>query len=160
MGGQIRKAGKGGRLVTVPITATIRGILWPLRGHHPEAVFTYVAARSIDKTVKESPYRFVAGQRYPMTLSGVATAWRRLRKRAKVEGFRFHDFRHDTGTKLLRETGNLKLVQRALNHRSIKSTLRYAHALDEEVADAMESRLCLKKSRNSTAGRNLKGKSA
>ena len=79
---------------------------------------------------------------------------------SKVEGFRFHDFRHDVGTKLLRETGNLKLVQRALNHRSIKSTLRYAHVLDEEVADAMESRLSLKKSRNSSVGRNLKGKSA
>jgi integrase len=85
-------------------------------------------------------------QRYPMTVSGVATAWKRLRKRAGVEGFRFHDFRHDVGAKLLRETGNLKLVQRALNHRSIKSTLRYAHVLDDEVADAMESRLSLKKS--------------
>jgi hypothetical protein len=35
-------------------------------------------------------------------------------------------------------------VQRALNHRSIKSSLRYAHVLDEEVADAMENRLSLK----------------
>jgi integrase len=40
---QIRKVGKGGNLVTMPITPTIREILWPLRGHHPEHVFTYVA---------------------------------------------------------------------------------------------------------------------
>ena len=53
--------------------------------------------------------------------------------------FRFHDFRHDFGTKLLRETGNLKLVQRALNHADIKTTTRYAHVLDQEVAAAMES---------------------
>ena len=39
---------------------------------------------------------------------------------------------------LLRETGNLKLVQRALNHSNIKTTTRYAHVLDHEVADAME----------------------
>jgi integrase len=127
---QIRKRGKGGKLVTVPITATIRKILWPLRGHHPEHVFTYVAQRTRDGRVQ--------GQRYPLTYSGTKTAWRRLRKRAGVVGFRFHDFRHDLGTKLLRETGNLKLVQRALNHADLKTTTRYAHVLDHEVAEALE----------------------
>jgi integrase len=129
--GQIRKAGKGGRLVTVPITTVIRGILWPLRGHHAEFVFTYAAQRTRDGRVQ--------GQRYPLTLEGIKTAWRRLRKRAGVTGFRFHDFRHDFGTKLLRQTGNLKLVQRALNHADIATTTRYAHVLDAEVAAAMES---------------------
>ena len=57
---------------------------------------------------------------------------------AGVNGFRFHDFRHDHATKLLRESRNLKLVQKALNHRNIKTTLRYAHVLDEEIAEAME----------------------
>jgi site-specific recombinase XerD len=38
----------------------------------------------------------------------------------------------------LRESGNLKLVQKALNHKDIKSTLRYAHVLDEDVANAVE----------------------
>lgn len=122
---QIRKLGKGGKLVTTPITPTIREILWPLRGHHPEHVFTYIAARE-------------QGQRRPLTYTGVQTAWWRLRKRAGVTGFRFHDFRHDFGTKLLRETGNIKLVQRALNHADLKSTTRYAHVLDSDVADAME----------------------
>lgn len=127
---QIRKPGKGGKLVTVPITPTIRSILWPLRGHHAEHVFTYVAVRTRKGLVK--------GHRYPFTYSGAKTAWKRLRKQAGVEGFRFHDFRHDIGTKLLRETGNLKLVQKALNHADIKTTVRYAHVLDEEVAAALE----------------------
>jgi integrase len=122
----------------VPITESIRDILWPLRGHHPDAVFTYVAVRNIDKIIKGKRYRFVAGERYPVTYSGVATAWQRLRKRAGVQGFRFHDHRHDLGTKVLRDTGNLKLVQRALNHSSIRSTVRYAHVLDEDVATALE----------------------
>jgi len=64
--------------------------------------------------------------------------WRRLRKKAGVENFRFHDIRHDVGTKLLRDTGNLKLVQRALHHADIKTTTRYAHVLDEEVAEALD----------------------
>jgi integrase len=127
---QIRKAGKGARLETVPITPTIREILWPLRGHHPVFVFTYQAERTRDGRVK--------GDRHPLTYSGLKTAWRRLRKRAGVSDFRFHDFRHDFGTKLLRETGNLKIVQRALNHRDLKTTTKYAHVLDQEVADAME----------------------
>ena len=39
---RISKPGKGGRRVVAPITSEIRSLLWPLRGHHPEAVFTYV----------------------------------------------------------------------------------------------------------------------
>jgi integrase len=128
---QIRKPGKGGRLVTVRITPTIREILWPLRGHHSEHVFTYEVQRTRNGRNK--------GERHPLTYSGVKTTWRRLRKRAGVVGFRFHDFRHDVGSKLLRKTGNLKLVQRALNHADLKTTTRYAHVLDQEVADAMES---------------------
>jgi integrase len=68
----------------------------------------------------------------------VKIVWRRLRKRAGVVGLRFHDLRHDLATKLLRETGNLKLVQRALNHADLRTTLRYAHVLDAEVAAALE----------------------
>jgi integrase len=51
---------------------------------------------------------------------------------------RFHDLRHTTATRLLRGTGNLKLVQRALNHRDIATTSRYAHVLDTEVAEALQ----------------------
>jgi integrase len=134
---QILKLGKGGKIVTVPITETIREILWPLRGHHPERVFTFVADRTVDGRVK--------GRRYPMTYHGARTAWWQMQKRSGIVGFRFHDFRHDLATKLLRETGNLKLVQRALNHSHIETTVRYAHVLDHEVADAMER---VTKSRN------------
>ena len=42
-------------------------------------------------------------------------------------------------------TQNLKLTQKAMNHRDIKTTLRYAHVLDSEVAEALER---VQKSRN------------
>jgi hypothetical protein len=67
-----------------------------------------------------------------------------------VINFRFHDSRHDLGTKPLRLTGNLKLVQRALNHSDIKTTMRYAHVLDEEVGDAVE-KLAKSRSKSRTA---------
>ncbi len=135
---QIIKIGKGGKHVMTPITAAVREILWPLQGHHPEFVFTYVARRTTDKTIRGRRYVFVKGERYPLTISGTKTRWRRTRERAGVAGFRFHDYRHDFASKLLRDTGNLKLVQRALNHADIKTTVRYAHVLDTEVATALE----------------------
>jgi integrase len=132
---RIEKAGKGDRRVIAHITDEVRSIIWPLRGHHDEVVFTYVAMRTRKKQ------NLVKGQRYPITYSGLKSAWKRIRAAAKVEDFRFHDFRHVFATKLLRETGNLKLVSKALNHSNIKTTTKYAHVVDDEVAagiDAMQ----------------------
>ena len=130
--GQITKLGKGGKRINVTITPTIRDILVASRGHHNEMVFTYVPQRSDTGTIVP------VSNRRPLTYAGVQTEWRRMRKRSGVVGFRFHDLRHDFATKLLRETGNLRLVQKALGHASIKTTTRYAHVLDSEVAEAME----------------------
>lgn len=130
---QIVRLGKGGRRVVVEITPNIREIIFPLLGEHPEFVFTYVAVYGNKRLGR------VRGQRYPLTINGAKTAWQRLRADARLQGFRFHDFRHDFGTKLLRESGgNFKLVQKAMNHRDIKSTLRYAHVLRDDVAEVMQ----------------------
>jgi integrase len=129
----ITKTGKGGRRIICHITPTVREILFPLQGHHPDSVFTYVAEYGHKGRGR------VCGQRYPLTLTGTKSAWQRMRAKAGVKDFRFHDFRHDFATKLLRDTGNLKLVQKAMNHADIDSTMRYAHVLDEDVATAIES---------------------
>lgn len=143
--GQIRTMGKGSRWVTTPITPAVRAVLEPLKGDHPEFVFTYLCRRSSAKRKK--------GQRYPITYEGAKTEWQRTRARAGLEDFRYHDIRHDVGSKTLRATGNLKLVQKVLNHRDIKTTTRYAHVLDEEVAAALEAvAQSRKKSRNDKTG--------
>ena len=46
---------QGRQLVTLPITSAIRDILWPLRGHHPEFVFTYEAQTTRDGRVQGQP---------------------------------------------------------------------------------------------------------
>ncbi|MET4041596.1 site-specific integrase [Bradyrhizobium sp. RT6a] len=138
---QIVRTGKGGRRIVFPITDAIREILFPLQGHHPEFVFTYVAIYGNRRLGR------VAGERCPITYNGTKSAWQRLRAASGVRNFRFHDFRHDFGSKLLRDSGNLKLVQKAMNHRDIKSTLRYAHVLDEDVAEAVESLAKVRESR-------------
>lgn len=152
--GWISKKGKGDRLVKTAITTTVRDVLLPLRGHHPEWVFTYEAARARKavSAYKADGEPRIKGARYPITYSGLKTQWKRIRTNADVTDFRFHDFRHDLATKLLRATGNLKTVQKALSHADIKTTTRYAHVLDEEVAEAMEA-LGQKQNRN-TKSRN------
>lgn len=140
---QIVRLGKGRRRVVFPITPAVREILVPLQGQHGEFVFTYVAVYGNKRLGR------VRGQRYPLTYTGAKAAWQRLRIGSGLKDFRFHDFRHDFGTKLLRTSGNLNLVQKAMNHRDIKSTMRYAHVLDEDVAVAVERLAeCRKKSRS------------
>lgn len=47
----------------------------------------------------------------------------------------FHSLRHWYGTQLLRKTGNLRLVQELMRHRSIASTVGYTDILsDEKIA--------------------------
>ncbi len=47
--------------------------------------------------------------------------------RAGLPGTRFHDLRHTFASWLLAEAGDLKLVQQALGHSQIETTMRYAH---------------------------------
>lgn len=130
---RIARKGKGGRLIHLPITGEMREILLTRKGHHPEVVFTYVCKRP-----SRSPER-ILGERYPITAEGLKTHWRRRRAVAGVQDFRWHDNRHTFATQLLRETGNLKLVQRGMNHKSITTTAKYAHALDEDLRAGMEA---------------------
>lgn len=153
-GGWIIRPGKRGKIVRTAITPTVRSILWPLKRHHHEWVFTYVAARTVapSKTVQAR----IRGKRYPITYEGLKSQWKRIRSKSKVEAFRFHDFRHDVGTKLLRMTGNLKKVKEALGHSDIKTTTRYAHVFDEEVAEDLEALAKLRHKRKKSRKKSRK----
>lgn len=48
-----------------------------------------------------------------------------------------HDLRHHAATTLMRSTGNLKVVQDLLNHRSIVSSARYAHTSKDDLREAL-----------------------
>jgi site-specific recombinase XerD len=60
-------------------------------------------------------------------------------RQAGIKGFRRHDLRHDFGSKLLRLTKNLKLVQEKLHHSSIVITAKfYAHVTEDEQVTGTE----------------------
>ncbi|MEH6721329.1 MAG: site-specific integrase [Aurantimonas endophytica] len=89
------------------------------------------------------------GMRMALTLNGYRRSQETALRRAGITDFRRHDMRHDFATKLLRATRDLALVQKALAHSSITSTMRYAHVLDDDLFEGLNA-----ESRNSTgAGR-------
>jgi site-specific recombinase XerD len=51
-----------------------------------------------------------------------------------------HSLRHTFATSLLGKTGNLRLVQKALDHESPQTTAIYAHVVDGELQAAIERR--------------------
>lgn len=123
--------GKGGKRAAIPLSPSVRALLWPLQGHHPEAVFTYETARGGVEVRK--------GERRPITREGLKTMWRRRKAEAGIADYRFHDNRHTTATRLLRATGNLKTVARLLRHENIQTTMRYAHVTDNDLMAGMEA---------------------
>lgn len=124
-----RKKKRPGEIV-VPLTPTeleiIRAELEKSPAHCPY-VFTYEVQKGADK-----------GKRMAITPTGLRRAHSTACKRAGISDFRIHDYRHTMATRLLRATGNPKLVMRALDHSSLGSTGRYMHVLDKDVTDARE----------------------
>lgn len=127
----ITVTGKGSKTRTIPMTEAIRAVLIPLLDHKSIAVFTYISRRPRKDQVK--------GQRYPITMAGFKTEWRRTKGRSKVVDFRFHDTRHTAATRLVRKTGNLKLAQKLLGHAELATTSRYAHVTDDDLRAGMEA---------------------
>lgn len=66
---------------------------------------------------------------------------RLARKAGVAEGEKVspHTLRHTFATDLLRETKNIRLVQKALGHASLASTMIYTHIVDEELEEALRS---------------------
>lgn len=123
--------GKGDKSRSIPMTNAVFDLLWSLKDHHPEAVFTYVAWKT-----RNGKSRAV---RYPITVNGLKTQWRRAKRDAKVPDFRFHDTRHTAATRLVRATGNLKLAQKLLGHTELATTSRYSHVTEADLRAGLEA---------------------
>lgn len=121
---------KGGDEVKRPLTTTLLALI----ANQPRVgpfVFTYVC--------RKTRLKRQAGERYPLTPTVLRSAMKAAKKEAEITGFRFHDFRHTRGTRIVRNTGSLAAAKAALAHRSINTTLRYAHVLDEDVRNALDA---------------------
>ena len=137
---------KGGDIVVRPLN----GALVALIANQPKAgpfVFTYVcrtARRPELVKGRKRPGR-AKGERYPFTATTLRTRWDEARTAASLAGFRFHDLRHTAATRILRATQNLATTAKVLSHRNLRTTMRYAHVLDDDIRRAQDAAM----SRNS-----------
>ncbi|MFW6071101.1 MAG: tyrosine-type recombinase/integrase, partial [Candidatus Bipolaricaulota bacterium] len=73
----------------------------------------------------------------------IQQVWKTLRTYAKKAGIEKdispHTLRHTFATDLYRETGKIRLVQKALGHADLSTTMIYTHIVDEELEGAMKS---------------------
>lgn len=106
--------GKDGQPKSVPIVAPLRAVLEKLPRDN-QYVFTFRGHRI---------YEF-------------KTAWHAAFEKSGVPYLNFHALRHTTATWLLRQTGNLRLVQQVLGHTNITTTTKYAHLVNTATENAM-----------------------
>jgi len=89
----------------------------------------------------------VSSEFYFTTLQGEALDTRyiramiaRYKQRAGIERkCSPHTLRHTFATELLKETGNIEIVRRALGHSDISTTGIYLHAIDSELETALKT---------------------
>ena len=65
------------------------------------------------------------------------TAWERLRQRAKLRAFRWHDLRHSFASKLVQSGVGLEVVRELLGHGDFAQTLVYAHLRPDAKREAV-----------------------
>jgi len=95
------------------------------------ALFRYVALRT-----DNLPCLWVSEGRTPLTSWGIQAVFRVLGKRAGIENVRCspHTCRHTFGTSALRNKADIREVQTALGHSTLKMTLRYVATVSSEDA--------------------------
>ena len=64
--------------------------------------------------------------------------WDRARREAGIEDVRLHDLRHTHASHAVMSGVPVPVVARLLGHSDVRTTLRYAHLGDREIAKAAE----------------------
>lgn len=72
------------------------------------------------------------------TKDGIVT-YKRVLRDPTLPYTNFHTLRHTAATWILKKTNNLRITKEILGHADIKTTLKYAHVLDEEKRNALDS---------------------
>ncbi|MFO1445587.1 tyrosine-type recombinase/integrase [Bacillus sp. Bva_UNVM-123] len=100
-----------------------------------------------DKEGKEVILLFSNDDGTPYRPDTVTQFWNRfmIRNEKKIKRIRFHDLRHSSASYILSEGVNMKIVQKRLGHKNIKTTLNtYSHVTekdDEKASDVFDELL-------------------
>ena len=77
---------------------------------------------------------------FDITLGDLRAVWGKLKSEMGLDAdddFVLHTLRHTAATRTLAKTKNVVVVQKLLGHKSVKTTLRYAHLSDDELLAAV-----------------------
>jgi integrase len=67
------------------------------------------------------------------------SVWERVRTTAGIPDVRLHDLRHTYASMAVRAGHSLHVIGKALGHRDVRTTERYAHVLDESLRELASS---------------------
>lgn len=136
-------------------------LLLPLRGDHGRDLASRVGRAQAaglktvwfeERVVPAAGTRDERVELVPLSYYGLQARLRSAAKRAGLAMPRLiHGARHHAGTVMLAKTGNLRLTQRLLGHADIQSTLRYAHADESQLRDALESYATISERRSASS---------
>lgn len=87
--------------------------------------------------LKDNPY-VITGRVEGQYLTDIQKPWRRLRKRAGLDGLRIHDLRHSFASDALQLGQDLTMIGRLLGHTQVQTTARYAHLKTDPIRTAAD----------------------
>lgn len=114
---------KTGRERFVPIHPNVQGVIDFLR----------VDANGEKKPADGRVFSNEVGE----PIKSFATAFRNARERDGVANFRWHDLRHEFGSRILETGGNIIEARDLLGHTDVKTTLRYLNLTDDHLKAAV-----------------------
>jgi integrase len=115
---------KSGQMREIPISTGLRGVL-----------------AMIDKDPKGNDHKVTAhvfGDSVGGPLTFPKKRWQTCRKAAGITSLRFHDLRHEAGSRLLEAGWPLQQVQAVLGHADAKTTSNYLNATQHHLLDSMK----------------------
>lgn len=136
---------EGGKIHTIPMIPQLKEIL-QAQPRINEFVFNYRGKKieSITRSWHFIFYKFVPvkkvndGDVYEVrTVKGEKVIYKRVLRDETLPYTNFHTLRHTAATWILKKTNNLRITKEILGHSDIKTTLKYAHVLDDEKRNAL-----------------------
>lgn len=137
----------GGKNHTIPIIPQLRTIL-ESQPRICKYVFTFNKRpiKSISRSWHSIFYKYVPVSKpgpedvieNRKTAKGIIT-YKRVLRDPSLPYVNFHTLRHTAATWILKKTNNLRITKEILGHSDIKTTLKYAHVLDEEKRNALNA---------------------
>jgi integrase len=107
--------------------------LWKTKNHRARSVpMTKRVQEIIDRRIGSGTAKL-----FPIHPETLSDHWDRVRWHLGMDDFVLHCFRHTTASRLVQRGVSLATVQQWMGHKTITTTLRYAHLSPKNLTDAL-----------------------